>query len=166
MWSGFFAAVLGGIAAIVSVILGWFFNQHSKTASIRKALQLEIDTNWRKLEGIRKEIWPSGADEYRNNTTDQERLKAALHTNRVTLSGWQSSVWTNNLVQIVSALGAQDLKRVQEFYQLLERLEHLANRDEPAEAMNALLQLYKGNKPDITAKLSRNPILDFIRTKI
>ncbi len=49
MWSGFFAAVLGGIAAIGSVLLGWFFNQYLKKASIKKALQLEIDTNWQKL---------------------------------------------------------------------------------------------------------------------
>ena len=166
MWSGFFAAVLGGIAAIVSVILGWFFNQHSKSASIKKALQLEIDSNWRKLESIQKQIWPSGSTEYHDKTIDHDALKRALHANKVALSGWQSTVWNNNLVQIVSALGAQDLKRAQNFYLLLERLEYLANRDEPAETINVLSQLYEGKKPDISGKLSGNPIFDFIRTKI
>lgn len=166
MWSGFLAAVLGGIAAIVSVILSWFFNQHSKSASIKKALQLEINTNWRKLESIQQEIWPVGSAKCMHETTDHDGLKQALHSGRVVISGWRSIVWHNNLVQIVSALSAQDLKRVQDFYTSLEQLEYLSNRDEPAETMKVLLQLFKKKKPDITGKLSGNPIFDFIRTKI
>jgi hypothetical protein len=150
MWSGFFAAVLGGIAAIGSVVLGWFFNQYLKKASVKKALQLEIDANWQKLENIRKTSWPGRSLQDLDESAAQGGLENALNSHRVALAGWKSTVWNGSLVQIVAALRSRDLQRVQTFYGLLEELDRLSNGNETTEAVKVILQLLKGKKPEIT----------------
>jgi hypothetical protein len=150
MWSGFFAAVLGGIAAIGSVVLGWFFNHYSKSAPVKKALQLEIDANWQKLENIRKTIFPGKSLRDLVESADQSGLEKALSNNRAALAGWQATVWRNHLVQIVAALRSRDLQRVQRFYAMLEKLDHFSTGDETTEAPTVLFQLLTEKKPEIS----------------
>lgn len=151
MWSGFFAAVLGGIATIVAVVLGWFFNQYLKTVSVKKALQFEIDANWQKLENIRNACWPGRSLQDLDESAVQGGLEKALNSHRATLASWKSTVWNGSRVQIVAALRSRDLQRVQSFYGLLEELDRLSNDNEMTEAVKVIFQLLKSKKPEITS---------------
>lgn len=165
MWSGFFAGILAAVAAVVSVILGWFFNQSGKVSAVRKALQLEIDANWQRLEDIRKTARPGKRVEDLDTARDRSALEKALKRNPAMISGWQRSVWNNNLVEIVATLHAEDVAQLQDFYMSLERLEHLAGHEQFAEAGNALFELLGRNKPQIRAAQWYDSILNFIGMK-
>lgn len=165
MWSGFFAGILAAVAAVVSVVLGWFFNESGKVSAVRKALQLEIDANWQRLENFRKATWPGRRAEDLTEAVDARAVENALRQNPGVFCGWQRSVWNNNLVQIVSMLRAEDVKRLQDFYLQLERLDHLQGPEVYAEVSRVLFRLCREKKPEMRAPQWYDPVLSFIRVR-